>query len=259
MLESHAAALGVGSDVPAILCGMVGARNGWLEAPYLDAPVPLSDVAGRATRVTKASRAVFILPGVCQRRPAPDVMRGEETKLLGLGRDDGLVLMPGTHTKWARLDGGLLAGFSTFMTGEIFAHLRGAPTSVLRQAVGEAPLAQTSGPVFADAVRMGFEAPERLANAAFGVRAGWLIDGTPAEDGLARLSGLLIGAEIAGARALYGDLDGVVPLGSGPGAQAYLHALAALDIAHAPSVDADGCVRAGLSRAADILLQEIKS
>jgi 2-dehydro-3-deoxygalactonokinase len=259
VLESHAAALGVGSDVPAILCGMVGARNGWLEAPYLDAPVPLSDVAGRATRVTKASRAVFILPGVCQRRPAPDVMRGEETKLLGLGRDDGLVLMPGTHTKWARLDGGLLAGFSTFMTGEIFAHLRGAPTSVLRQAVGEAPLAQTSGPVFADAVRMGFETPERLANAAFGVRAGWLIDGAPAADGLARLSGLLIGAEIAGAQTLYGDLDGVVPLGAGPGAQAYLDALAALDIAHSPPVDADGCVRAGLSRAADILLQEIQS
>lgn len=259
VLESHAAALGVGIDVPAILCGMVGARTGWLEAPYLDAPVQLSDVAGRASRVKAASRAVFILPGVCQRHPAPDVMRGEETKLLGLGRDDGLVLMPGTHTKWARLDGGFLSGFSTFMTGEIFAHLRGAPTSVLRQAVGDAPLAQTSGPVFADAVRAGFEAPERLANAAFGVRAGWLIDGTPAADGLARLSGLLIGAEIAGARTLYSNLDGVVPLGAGPGAQAYLDALAALDIAHAPPVDADGCVRAGLSRAADILLQEFHS
>ncbi|KHJ54644.1 hypothetical protein LA66_08605 [Aureimonas altamirensis] len=259
VLESHAAALGVGIDVPAILCGMVGARTGWLEAPYLDAPVHFSDVAGRATRVKAASRTVFILPGVSQRAPAPDVMRGEETKLLGLGRDDGLVLMPGTHTKWARLDGGFLSGFSTFMTGEIFAHLRGAPTSVLRQAVGDAPLAETSGPVFADAVRAGFEAPERLANTAFGVRAGWLIDGTSAADGLARLSGLLIGAEIAGARTLYADLDGVVPLGAGPGAQAYLDALAALDIAHAPPVDADGCVRAGLSRAADILLQEFPS
>lgn len=259
VLESHAAALGVGIDVPAILCGMVGARTGWLEAPYLDAPVQLSDVAGLATRVKAASRAVFILPGVSQRAPAPDVMRGEETKLLGLGRDDGLVLMPGTHTKWARLEGGFLSVFSTFMTGEIFAHLRGAPTSVLRQAVGDAPLAETFGPVFADAVRAGFEAPERLANAAFGVRAGWLIDGTSAADGLARLSGLLIGAEIAGARTLYADLDGVVPLGAGPGAQAYLDALAALDIAHAPPVDADGCVRAGLSRAADILLQEFPS
>lgn len=259
VLESHAAALGVGIDVPAILCGMVGARTGWLEAPYLDAPVQLSDVAGLATRVKAASRAVFILPGVSQRAPAPDVMRGEETKLLGLGRDDGLVLMPGTHTKWARLEGGFLSVFSTFMTGEIFAHLRGAPTSVLRQAVGDAPLAETSGPVFADAVRAGFETPERLANAAFGVRAGWLIDGTSAADGLARLSGLLIGAEIAGARTLYADLDGVVPLGAGPGAQAYLDALAALDIAHAPPVDADGCVRAGLSRAADILLQEFPS
>ncbi len=259
VLESHAAALGIDTDVPAILCGMVGARNGWLEAPYLDAPVALSDVAGRATRVKGASRPVFILPGVSQRRPDPDVMRGEETKLLGLKRDDGLVLMPGTHTKWARLDAGALTRFSTFMTGEIFAHLRAAPTSVLRQAVGDAPLAETSRPVFADAVRAGFEAPGRLANAAFGVRAGWLLDGIAAADGLARLSGLLIGAEIAGARALYADLDGVVPLGAGPGAQAYLDALAALDIAHAPPMDADGCVRAGLSRAADIIMQEIHS
>lgn len=257
VLESHASALGVEADVPAILCGMVGARSGWLEAPYLQAPVALSDVAGRATRVAGASRPVFILPGVSRKRPAPDVMRGEETKLLGLGRDDGLVLMPGTHTKWARLDGGILSGFSTFMTGEIFAHLRGAPSSVLRQAVGDAEAVETSGPVFADAVRAGYEAPARLANAAFGVRAGWLLEGTAASAGLARLSGLLIGAEIAGARSLYGPLDGVVPLGAGPGAQAYLDALAVLGIAHSSPVDADGCVRAGLSRAADIILQEV--
>lgn len=259
VLESHAAAVGAGADVPAILCGMVGARGGWLEAPYLDAPLALGAVAGRASRVAAASRPVFILPGVAQRRPAPDVMRGEETKLLGLGLRDGLVLMPGTHTKWARLDGATLSGFSTFMTGEIFAHLRGAPASVLRQPVGDAQSVETSGPVFADAVRAGFDAPERLANAAFGVRAGWLLEGIEARDGLARLSGLLIGAEIAGARSLYGSVDGVVPLGAGAGAGAYLDALAALGIAHAPAVDADGCVRAGLARAADIIMQEVHS
>ncbi len=251
VLERHAQAAGIGPDVPAMLCGMVGSRTGWMEVPYIDAPVALIDLGRHAARVGGVRRDTRILPGVAQRGSAPDVMRGEETKLLGLGREDGLVLMPGTHTKWVRLEGGRLTRFSTFMTGEIFAHLRGAPNSVLAQALpssAEGP--DTDTPAFAQAVRDGFEAPEGIANRLFGLRASWLLDDTPPARTLARLSGLLIGAELAGAAKLHGALDGCCLVGAGPGAEAYARALDAIGVARVAQVDADICVRNGLIRAA---------
>ena len=163
-------------------------------------------------------------------------------------------LLPGTHAKWAQVREGRVTGFRTFMTGELYALL--SRQSVLRLTIGEAAadaaaFHRTLTEVAAD--------PGLAQAGLFPLRAAALLDGLSPEAAAGRLSALLIGAEIAGARTLYADLDGVVPLGAGPGAQAYLDALAALDIAHAPPVDADGCVRAGLSRAADILLQEFPS
>ncbi|MCR6634852.1 2-dehydro-3-deoxygalactonokinase [Devosia sp.] len=123
-----------------LVCGMAGARQGWLEAPYLEAPTDLRDLLGGAVRPDSGSDKlkVSILPGVCQKQGADNVMRGEETQLLGLASTlpgySGLVCMPGTHSKWALLDGTKIEHFTTAMTGEMFEIL--STHSVLRHSLG---------------------------------------------------------------------------------------------------------------------------
>src|SRR4249920_2331486 len=89
VLQSHLDALAAPENLPVIVCGMAGARQGWVEAGYIDTPAHLATVLERAVSVPGATRDIRILPGIAQRNPdAPDVMRGEETQLLGaLGLD----------------------------------------------------------------------------------------------------------------------------------------------------------------------------
>ena len=115
--------------LPVIACGMVGAKQGWREAPYVSCPAGLSDIAAAMAAVPFAGGEVRIAPGLsaADRAGAPDVMRGEETQLLGAlaaGLGDGAYVLPGTHSKWARIGGGRILGFETFMTGEVFAVLK---------------------------------------------------------------------------------------------------------------------------------------
>lgn len=125
VLQSHLDAIGAPDNLPVLVCGMAGARQGWVEAGYIDVPASLSAVLDGAVRVPGQARDVRILPGLAQRdKNAPDVMRGEETQLLGAlaSADAGekLVCMPGTHSKWVTVKGGDVTGFATFMTGELF-------------------------------------------------------------------------------------------------------------------------------------------
>lgn len=253
VLESHLSALGIDEGVPAVLCGMVGARAGWVEAAYLDAPVRLDDLAARAVAAPASRRPVRILPGIAQRSAGrPDVMRGEETQLLGLASEgfSGLACLPGTHSKWVRLSSGRLEGFSTFMTGELFQLVRTA--SVVKPAVG-AGTVDPDGPDFAADLIEALEAPELLTHRLFALRAGWLLAATPAEAGLARLSGLLLGAELAGAARLHGSLDGTVLVASGPIAALYARALTLSGAKDTTVRDAEDSVRAGLHAAARAL------
>src|SRR5215475_6131302 len=97
VLQSHLDAVGAAGDLPVVICGMAGARQGWVEAGYIDTPARLASILQGAVRVGGQSRDIRILPGIAQRNPkAPDVMRGEETQLLGaLGADgEALVCMP---------------------------------------------------------------------------------------------------------------------------------------------------------------------
>jgi 2-dehydro-3-deoxygalactonokinase len=120
--------------VPVIAAGMVGSAQGWLEAPYVDAPASADALVAGIVRVqTARGVTLHIVPGVLQRGELPNVMRGEETQIFGaLGdglatRDDGtyeLIGLPGTHAKWVVVRGGRIERFHTFMTGEIFAALR---------------------------------------------------------------------------------------------------------------------------------------
>lgn len=250
VLEEHLAALDAPDDLPAIVCGMAGARQGWVEAGYLDVPARISDFAKAATEAPGARRPVHILPGLAQRGAAhPDVMRGEETQIAGadLGGGTHFVCMPGTHSKWVRVEDGAVAGFRTAMTGELFHVL--ATQSILRHSLGDAPDAGVpSSPAFREALKAALAHPERLTSALFAIRAGGLLGNVPAEGAAATLSGLLIGAEIAGAMSASPGMHVVTLVASGGMAKRYAAALATAGLL-VNLVDADAAVRKGLFEA----------
>jgi len=255
ILESHLMALSAPTNLPVIICGMAGARQGWVEAGYVDVPAALPTVLTSAAVVSDPVRDIRILPGIAQRGSAPDVMRGEETQLLG-ARDpsvsgEQLFCMPGTHSKWVKLSGETVTGFASFMTGELFDLI--SKHSILQHAVKDAEKFDGSHPVFLAAIKAAFEQPARATNLVFTVRSGQLLDGLDATGAAARLSGTLIGAEIAGGMAdgwQRKTLDAPIKLiASGRLADLYEAAFAALDLPF-NTIDADEAVRRGLSQAA---------
>jgi 2-dehydro-3-deoxygalactonokinase len=255
ILESHLAAVAAPPHLPVIVCGMAGARQGWVEAGYLDTPAPLSTIVKAAVTVPDTNRDIRILPGLAQRsEEAPDVIRGEETQLLGaisqLGNGSHLVCMPGTHSKWVRVTGGIVDGFSTFMTGELFDVI--AKHSILSHAVADAGSFDSNDPVFLKAVAKAAKSPALATNLVFSVRSGQLLHALPPEAAKARLSGTLIGLEIAGALATAKPGSSVCLVASGALAGLYQSALSALDLTPV-TIDADEAVRHGLAAAANAI------
>jgi 2-dehydro-3-deoxygalactonokinase len=253
VMESHLAGLGAPADLPVVVAGMAGARGGWREAAYLSAPVGLDALHEGAVVVPHASRDVRILPGVCQRVPGrEDVMRGEETQLagaVGQGLADGLVCLPGTHSKWATIGAGRLVSFTTFMTGELFAVIGGH--TILKDTLGEGGF-EPDDTAFAEAVGEMLADPAGLTGRLFSLRAAALLSGAAAPNPRARLSGLLIGAEIAAASAAHGVGRDVGLVASGAQAELYR---AALGIAgfRCHVLDGGALVRRGLFGAARAL------
>lgn len=192
-----------------LLCGMVGSRQGWVEAPYLPCPASPDAVAAALVAVPFAGAQVLLVPGLSARDAAgvPEVMRGEETKLAGLmaAGHDGLVCMPGSHTKWAQIGGGRIEGFSTYFTGEAFAALREGTILGRMMAAG--------GAIDAEGFRRGVArsgAGGHLLHQLFGVRAMGLFGELDEAAAAGFLSGLLIGHEV---RAAMGGATGVKLVG----------------------------------------------
>jgi 2-dehydro-3-deoxygalactonokinase len=245
------------APLDAWICGMAGARQGWMEAPYLDAPADLGSLAYAAVRppLLEAFIAPRILPGVCQ-KPAgsEDVMRGEETQILGLSalvpNLSGLVVLPGTHAKWVRVDGRRIERFATSMTGELFEVLRAH--SVLRLSLGGAQEGAARDEGFAAGLAAGIESPQRLPALLFKVRAGSLLSGRQPDWNAGFLSGLLIGAEIGGQRDWIEEGAGDIPLVGSPGLCAlYQQGLAQLGV-RSHVVDATDATLAGLKLAREL-------
>ncbi|WP_299153052.1 2-dehydro-3-deoxygalactonokinase [uncultured Tateyamaria sp.] len=190
------ALVGDALPVPVLACGMVGSRQGWAEAPYTSVPCAPPG-ADQAVRVPGDALNVRILPGVKQTKPA-DVMRGEETQIAGFIAThpgfDGVICLPGTHTKWVHISAGEIVSFRTAMTGEMFALL--SSQSVLRHSMADG----WDDVAFMEGVNQTLSRPEGLAASLFSLRAEGLLDGLPGEAARARLSGLLIGAELAAMR-----------------------------------------------------------
>jgi 2-dehydro-3-deoxygalactonokinase len=184
-----------------LLCGMVGSRQGWVEAPYLPCPAGPAEIAAQLTRVPFEGAEVRLVPGLVTRDAGgvPDVMRGEETKLVGLLAEGvaGQVCLPGTHSKWVRLAGGRVVGFATHMTGEVRAVL--LAHSILGKLVqpGESDAAFAPGAFTRGVTRSG-EAGGLLHHA-FGTRGLGLLGELAEAETASYLSGLLIGHEIRAA------------------------------------------------------------
>lgn len=181
---------------PILAAGMVGSRQGWVEAPYAECPAGAADLARRTARLKAPGLgAIAIVPGVSRigADGVPDVMRGEETQVLGAARD-GLFVLPGTHSKWVTVEAGRIVRFATYMTGEVFAVL--SAHSILGRL-----MSGDSGDeaAFASGVERGAASGRQLLHALFSARSLGLFGLLPQAGVRSYLSGLLIGAEIAGA------------------------------------------------------------
>ena len=191
--------------LPAMLCGMVGSNLGWTTAPYADCPAGLPELASCLFAVEAHAAWVRIVPGLrCQGiAGSPDVMRGEETQLLGWvaqnparARGRHVVCHPGTHAKWVLIEEGRIVRFVTAMTGELFAVL--SKHSVLKEE------GRTDD---AAAFAAGLEAAgegDALAARLFTARARVVGGSEAAQSTPSYLSGLLIGAEVASVPKLLG-------------------------------------------------------
>jgi 2-dehydro-3-deoxygalactonokinase len=254
VLQSHLDAVGAANNLPVVICGMAGARQGWVEAGYIDTPAHLALILERAVPVRGQSRDIRILPGIAQRNPkAPDVMRGEETQLLGvLGIDaagEAVVCIPGTHSKWVRVNGGTVERFATFMTGELFGVV--SRETILSHAVSDADEAVDTE-AFKSAVVAAFESPALAANLLFRVRSSQLLYGGSPSSAREKISGTLIGLELAAGPAGDPSSSGITLVASGRLQVLYRLAFDTLAVA-VQSIDAEAAVRRGLSMAAETI------
>ena len=183
-----------------LLSGMIGGRQGWKETPYLPCPAGPSEIAGALADIGFDWARVKMVPGLSGTDEAgvAEVMRGEETQVLGvplLLRDGGIACLPGAHSKWVRVEGGRIVGFTTHMTGDVLNALRGH--TVLGRMMRDGP---SDGVAF-DAGVVRSADPGGLLHHLFGVRALALADRLKASDAPAYLSGILIGHEVRAALA----------------------------------------------------------
>lgn len=214
-------------DAGIVLAGMVGSRNGWIEAHYVPCPASPEAIAAAGMKVTLADGTpATILPGLSCDEGAFDVMRGEETLIVGLGLESGIACLPGTHSKWALIESGRIIRFASFMTGEIYGLLR--QHSILSRLAQE-PAGDDAARGTADGLAAAAR-PGGLLNTAFASRSEVLAGRMPAGAVGPYLSALLVGHEIAGAQALLGRSDTVHLVADGVLAQSYGAALAAAGI-----------------------------
>lgn len=186
------------ASLPVIASGMITSRNGWLETPYLTVPAGAPQLAGNLhmTRLADGTQLYFVTGMSVEHSGVPDVMRGEETQIVGVveaGLIDGVCVMPGTHSKWITVRDGQITDFQTTMTGEVFAALRDHTIlGTLMEAGGFSESAYREG------VTAGFKSGANLLHSLFHVRTLPLFKKLKEQQVDDYLSGMLIGAEVYG-------------------------------------------------------------
>jgi 2-dehydro-3-deoxygalactonokinase len=183
-----------------LLSGMIGSRQGWKEAPYVPCPAGVAEIAAQLVDIGFDWAKVKLVPGLCglDASGIAEVMRGEETQVMGIQsllREGGTACLPGTHSKWVLVRNGRIGGFSTYMTGEAFAALRGH--TILGRMMRDGP---SDGPPFEAGVARSADSGGLLHHL-FGVRAEALAGRLKEQEAPAYLSGILIGHEVRAALA----------------------------------------------------------
>lgn len=234
--------------LPAIACGMIGSRGGWLEAPYARCPANPDSLAEHLSLIDADPVSLQVVPGVMQPSSdgvLPDVMRGEETQVLGALADEpaladnALLVLPGTHCKWISVRDGRLAGFTTYMTGELFAVLR--EHSILGRPSQDVDTVD-SEQAFDLGVATARQSGAASASAAlFSVRSRVLADElTPAES-LSYLSGLLIGEELRSVLAARADRPPLRLIGDDDLCARYRRAMTQFEITDVSVIEDAAC------------------
>lgn len=214
-------------DAPVIASGMITSRTGWVETPYAPLPTGERALAGELRpHVTCRGRVVHFVTGTAS-NPAdglPDVMRGEETEVIGhlaaSGDGDALIVLPGTHSKWVRTVNGEITAFETFMTGELYAVLLGH--SILGRLM-------TQGAACPEVFRQGVEVARSdgsILGKLFSARSKVLFNRLRPNEVAEYLSGLLIGEEVRTGLSRYGMERPITVVGRGDLAERYVAAFA---------------------------------
>ena len=178
-----------------LACGAIGSREGWREMPYLPCPIGVLELARGTVAVPFAGARVRLVPGVgtVDAQGVPDTMRSEETQIAGIRGElgaGGLVCLPGTHSKWARLRDGRITGYSSHMTGEVFDALR--EHTIFARTMSDGP---TDWTAFEQGLARSGD-PGGWLHHVFGVRALCVTNRLDATAAPWYLSGLLIGHEV---------------------------------------------------------------
>lgn len=233
-------------SIPMIISGMVTSKNGWFETPYIECPASSADLAaGLSVLNHDLLRAIWFMPGVRQRHPEADIMRGEETQLAGIGGQGTLLaILPGTHSKWVKLQDGVISRFKTFMTGDLYS---AALNHTILKTLPEEPWSNES---FVRGVRHGVERSQRggtVLSGLFQVRVQAVLGIASTEGSRSFLSGMLIGSELSeGMKSGFDDHEKVVVAGEKTLVGHYLKALASCGItagAHSQQGAAQGLYR----------------
>lgn len=244
------------SGLPILMCGMIGSRQGWTEVPYRPCPACAGDLASALCPIQTSCGPAWIVGGIStmNARNASgeraacklyDVMRGEETQMLGVAPQVGrtVMLAPGTHSKWALVQAGTIEGFRTYMTGEIYAVLQ--RHSILGRLLQDGIGGQFDAAAFLDGVHLGLD-EAALLHSLFSVRTQGLFGQKTAAALVHYLSGILIGSEVS-AEARSGVMDStVVLIASAELSSLYQIALSACGFCDVRHVDAEVAVAQGL-------------
>lgn len=186
-------------NLPILASGMITSRNGWVETPYAKIPLDAGDLARVLVphEVMNSSQIHFVTGASTEHDGGPDVMRGEETQIIGAtssGFSDGTFVMPGTHSKWVRVAEGRILDFSTYMTGEIYSVLKNH--TILGTFMKDSAFEEEA---FVLGVKAGLKGGSNLLNSLFHVRTLPLMGKIPKDAASDFMSGLLIASEVAAA------------------------------------------------------------
>lgn len=222
--------------LPILASGMITSRNGWVETSYAEMPLGACRLAETLVphEVSSGARIHFVTGASTEHAGGPDVMRGEETQIIGasaLGLNEGAFVMPGTHSKWVEVADGKIVDFSTYMTGEIFAALKGH--TILGTLMKEDTFNEEA---FQLGVKAGLEGASHLLHSLFHVRTLPLMGKIPNVATADYMSGLLIGTEVSAATTDEAEVGPITIVGRSDLSHRYEIALriAGLESRHAP-------------------------